>query len=350
MAKRNYVDTELGTVFFWERRPKGEVGIEVEVEGGPWPNKAITNWITHADGSLRNNGIEYIIRQPVNRDKVSATLTTLREGLANAVLDFSYRTSIHVHINIQDLTIRELVNYVTIFAIFEELLVNVVGPERAGNKFCLRFKDADEALRTIPKGLNDSDLGNYLAGDFKYASCNLRAVVSHGTLEFRAMRGNLEVDFINDWVQLLLSLKDAAKSTKSPRIFVEELSHLGPQTFAQKYLPKGNRITAAVLGQYNKLGNSLFEGARLVQDIAYCMEWGEPQPRVGPSAKKVEMAPPEPDFPIGAQIVDDPFEIQEAAIRRMVGLNPEPFRHRIPRGQINPFHDMHVEFVAREED
>lgn len=303
--KRPYVDRPLDGLFYWERRPKGEIGIEVEVEGGPWPEDSAPNWVTHADGSLRNGGIEYVIRQPVLRDRVLPALNALAVHLTNSNKVFSYRTSIHVHVNVQRMTLRQWINYISLFCIFEELLVNVIGPERAGNKFCLRFKDADESIRLLRTGILDKNIPDLLSGDLKYASCNLRATVSHGTLEFRAMRGNLDTAFIHEWVQVLLVLKDAAIATRDPSVFVEEMSMLGPRDFAIKYLPVNNTITTGVLNQFDLLSNSMYEGARLAQDVAYCIDWEEPFVDVGPSyVDTPEEVEPEADVLLAAEPQD----------------------------------------------
>lgn len=290
-TKTPFIDQPLNSLFFWERRPKGEIGIEVEIEGGPWPDHQATNWIPHVDNSLRNGGIEYVIRQPVLRERVGVALEALNKHLADSDQVFSYRTSVHVHVNVQDLTLRQWVNYIALFCIFEELLVNVVGPERAGNKFCLRFKDADASMRLLRQGIIDETLPHLLGGDLKYASCNLRATASHGTLEFRAMRGNLDVPFIKAWVETLLALKDAAKEAKDPSAFVQEMSFLGPMEFVRKYIP-ANMIADGVLAQEDILSNSMYEGARLVQDVAYCIDWGNPPPVVIPN----EVENPAPDW------------------------------------------------------
>lgn len=322
MAKNKveYADTLLERVFPWTRYPKGEVGIEVEVEGGPWPEETITNWVPHADGSLRGGGIEYVIRQPVMRDKVRTALDTLVAGLHGRNMVFSFRTSVHVHINVQDLTVRQWVNFVSLFAIFEEAFVNVVGPERAGNKFCLRLKDADEPIRCIIEGLKSENLGAFVNGDLKYASMNVRATRTHGTLEFRAMRGNLNPVFITDWVMALLALKDAAKKVVTPTVFCEELSMMGPLAFTLKYLPGDNNITAGVIGQRD-LNELLYGGVRLAQDLAYCRDWPEPGVADSPPRRpnEIEEAAPAPDdmdfFHVGAP---------PAPRRRRVRANPIP--------------------------
>lgn len=282
----------LAKTIYWDRKPKGEVGIEIEVEGGPFPEGAPANWLVHADGSLRGDfAREYVIRQPINRDRVRASLDALAANIGGHNPVFSYRTSVHVHVNVQDLTVRQWVAYLTLFGIFEEAFVNVVGPERAGNKFCLRFKDADRSLRVIAEGIRDGNLAEYLGGDLKYASCNVRATRTHGTLEFRAMRGNIDAAFIADWVATLLALKDTAKAVQAPNTFVEELSILGPREFALKYLPD-NQIRRGVLGQ--PIDQILYRGARLSQEIAYCADWGDAPPpvAVGPEPM-VDMVQPE---------------------------------------------------------
>ena len=267
----HYYNRPMEELFFWDRNPKGEIGIEVEVEGGPWPEDPPTNWVTHQDGSLRN-GIEYVIRQPVAREKVRDSLSKLAAGLANSRLNFSYRTSIHVHVNIQSLTVRQWVSYVAAFIVLEEALVDIVGPKRAGNKFCLRVCDADQPVQMIRGGIRNGDLHAVLRGDIKYASMNVLASATHGTLEFRAMEGNLNVDWITAWADVLLAIKDYAIKVDSPVEVVSDMSRYGPQEWARNVLPAGNPITDKLLAREG-LADVLYDGVRLAQDLAYAVPW-----------------------------------------------------------------------------
>lgn len=278
----NYHNMRLTDLFPWRARPKGEVGIEIEMEGGPWPEVPIKNWPGHVDNSLRNNGMEYVLQRPVNRGDVLRHLGVLIEGLSEARPVFSYRTSVHVHVNVQDLTVRQWVCFVAAFTMLEELLVNVVGPKRVGNKFCLRMLDADEPLRMAALGIQNADLAGYIAGDMKYASMNLLATATHGTLEFRAMAGNLDAKFINDWVQVLCAIKDYGVRTDNPRVLVESMSGIGPAEWAANILPRDNSITDAVLRSVD-LRDAIYTGARLAQDLCYVSEWSEPQAGAEPS-------------------------------------------------------------------
>lgn len=279
-----YQNRQMRDVVFYGHAPKGEVGIEVEVEGGPWPQEAVPNWAVHQDGSLRN-GIEYVIAEPIQRDKVIDAMDTLSDAFkkAGSKLSFSYRTSIHVHINIQSMTVRQWVAFVAAFTILEEMLVDVVGPKRAGNKFCLRMKDAEQPLNFVRRALREDNLPQYLGGDLKYASMNLLASMGHGTLEFRAMSGNLDGKFINDWVQVLLAIKDYALKVENPASIIGDLSNLGPLFWAESVLPAGNSITQRVLAS-DEIRDSLYEGVRLAQDICFAIPWeDDPMPAVGPA-------------------------------------------------------------------
>lgn len=320
-----HLDEPLAASFFWERRTKGDVGIEVEIEGGPWPEGPIKNWVTHQDGSLRN-GIEYVIRQPVSADRVRASVQVLADGLAATNKVFSYRTSVHVHINVQHLTTRQWVNFVTLFTILEKLLVNQVGPERAGNKFCLRMCDAEQPLDIIRNGVLLNRLRDHLNGDLKYASMNVRATRTHGTLEFRAMKGNLDVGFITDWVGILVRLRDEAIKAENPAVFVEQVSMLGAEEFVRRYTPADSPIMWRVLRD-PELNNDIYEGVRLVQDIAYCTDWGKP--RVADGKIEAAQAPmPDPDFDFDGWDQAEPM--QEAGVRLAdIRWNPLPAGNNI---------------------
>lgn len=340
----NYHNLRLKDIFGWRRNPKGEVGIEVEVEGGPWPDltaNPIPNWEYHEDHSLRNGGAEYVIRQPIGRDKVLGALETLEVGLRDARKVFSYRTSVHVHINVQQLTIAQWVAFIAAFTVLEEALVDVVGPKRAGNKFCLRIKDADEPLNALRKGIREGRLRDYIGGDLKYASMNITATQTHGTLEFRAMEGNLDPKRINDWVQVLGCIKDyACEKAESPMHIANQLSALGPLQWARMVLPEGNSITDQVLRRAD-LNDVMYEGIRLVQDLCYCSDWSKDPFREG---AQVQYEAPQ-------VVLDDPMQfdpfpgpdlnavwqrmaerVADAPPRRVRAVPPPP----MPRWRIDP--------------
>jgi len=303
MAKMHYYNMRLMDMFRWQRAPKGEIGIEIEVERGPWPEMPGANWTPHVDNSLRNNGMEFVIRQPVNRDRVLGSLQDLRKTLDDfgSRLDFSYRTSVHVHVNVQNMTLRQWCAFVALFTTVEEILVDIVGPKRAGNKFCLRMKDADEPLQMIRRGLRAENLRDQLHDDIKYASMNILATRTHGTLEFRAMEGNLDPARINDWVQVLCTLKDAAMAMDNPQDIMGNVSAVGPHQWLRNLLPANNTITERAL-RHDNLSGSIYEGVRLAQDICFAVPWAKDDPfAVGPASDEL------PKDAFENFVIDDPM-------------------------------------------
>lgn len=302
-------DYPLRNIFGWGRAgPNSDVaGIEIEVEGGPWPEDPIRNWRSIEDHSLRNNGREFVIHNPVRRDAVRANLEVLKAALANAELSFSYRTSVHVHINVRDLTVREWCNFVALYTTLEELLSDEVGPSRAGNRFCLRMIDADVPLSNICSGLQSENLGLYINDDIKYAGMNLLATCRLGTLEFRSMEGNLDVDRITAWVDTLFALKDRARALASPVAVAEGVSRMGPRAWVADILPD-TPLKISVLRR-NDITQVVYEGVRLAQELAYCIDWGDKPEKI-----VQEEQPPQP------------ARLRERAIRNIAIDEAQPLR------------------------
>jgi hypothetical protein len=118
------------------------IGIEVEVEAAA--NRGISLnrvWSTKEDNSLRNGGCEFV-SQPIMARHAPAAL----EHLMNDYLDmniccFSPRTSVHIHLNMQDMTPDQCVDYIMLYSIFEKQLYKFVGKNRRKNVFCVPLAD-----------------------------------------------------------------------------------------------------------------------------------------------------------------------------------------------------------------
>ena len=99
MLKTNYYNY-LFTDYIGVSASKGEIGIEVEVEGRGLPN-AVTGWNVVPDGSLRGESAEYVLRQPVPRDKYEDTLNNLRDALSSATITACIVTGKHLDDSIE---------------------------------------------------------------------------------------------------------------------------------------------------------------------------------------------------------------------------------------------------------
>lgn len=257
----------------WPLRKIGdgaEIGIEIECEGRGLAGVEKW-WTTHADGSLRNNGIEYVLAKPIQRKNVEEALQYLSLELQKmgAKVNETYRTSVHVHVNAMDMKFRHIFNEICLYMLFEDLLVELCGKERIGNLFCLRAKDAEALVDSIRMAIQQGQYNGFKNNEmFKYGAVNIAALGHYGSLEFRAFRGTVDPNLINDWVEILLDIKDAALKYNDPQQICVEFSQLGPRKFVEKiFKPKNQRV----LFGFKNLDQRLYDGVRMIQEIAYAI-------------------------------------------------------------------------------
>jgi len=255
------------------RVQRGEVGIEIEVEGSRLVGVDNEFWRTEHDGSLRGESAEFVLKSPVPRRRVVEALESLSAHFRNnnCQVEESPRAGTHIHINVQEMEISEMFAFLTAYLCFEEVLVKWCGESRYGNLFCLTASQAEGALERAITAARSNILHRLHTDQVRYGSCNLKAVSQYGSLEFRSMRGTTDVGVISKWVRMLLCLKDYAAG-KTPYDITHNYSVMGPQDFFN-----------AVLGEFrddlNPSTQDLVTGMRNAQEISYCKDWNA-QPAV----------------------------------------------------------------------
>ncbi len=290
-----------------------EVGIEIEVEGRSLPANPFKGWTTHTDGSLRGESMEYVFNGPATRDDVPVRLDRFRKRLAEtgAVVDQSYRTSVHVHLNAQDMVIKNIYSQILLYTVFEDILASFCGNERVGNLFCLRAKDAEYYIDRLLRSIRDDNIILLNDQNIRYSAVNSMALFVHGTLEFRSFRGTVDTDLIQEWVNLLLAIKDAATGVfENPISIVQDFSARGPDEFARMVFSR-EQIEKFPRGWQD----NIMEGVRLIQHVAHACDWG-PTP-VNKNAKAV---PTYSMYTTTAQ--DAPIVVHGGAGNRLVINNP----------------------------
>lgn len=201
---------------------KGSFGIEIECEGQNLQRLDNGVWMSTADGSLRghfpDSAVEWVLEKPVELAKAITAVNALSkfQEQKGALPKFSYRTSVHVHVNVQQLTEDEYLNLLYTYMLIEEPLIRFCGAQRRANRFCLSINNGEgildhmnmifrrgvEALRVIPEDA------------VRYAAMNIAATRKYGSVEFRSMRGTLDVDVLTTWLLTLNSIREFAKEHK----------------------------------------------------------------------------------------------------------------------------------------
>lgn len=204
-----------------------QLGLEFEVEGKFLP-KRVNGFRVVNEGSLRpvegHDGVEYVTRNPAPLDEIVQSIYDLNALMEEkgAVPVFSHRTSVHVHLNVADLTVAEWFNMLFLWVLYEPALIHYCGENRKGNLFCLSSQEAEGLLFTLAEVARNGDLNHVLNEDVRYAAVNLLATRQYGSLEFRCMRGTLDPAVLVPWVSTIATLKTVAKSFANPEEIVEK--------------------------------------------------------------------------------------------------------------------------------
>lgn len=269
---------------------EGEVGIEVELEGENLPtnipklsSQSKKHWTVTNDGSLRGDAYEYVLAAPVVRKEVDEALDQLYRKLDSATLLDSGRAGVHVHINVREMTMTQMFTFALLYLVFEKVLVKFCGESREGNLFCLRISDAEYLSMALTNAIKTSRFDRLSSDDLRYASINFTALRKYGSLEFRAMRSPVSKEVIKQWVDILLSLKDAALRFNDPEELMLGVSSHGGYDFARQNLG----ASIEVLGDVN-WNVEVIAGLRLIQPIVKVLSERHKEPVKEELPKPVE--------------------------------------------------------------
>lgn len=256
---------------------KGEVGIEIEVEGKKLLTQDYTpaGWSYHQDGSLRGEeNAEYVLTKPIALTAVPEYLDKLWNAFKakGSSLDDSNRTSVHVHLNVQSFFFNRLTSLMALYFTMEEILTEWCGDHRVGNLFCLRAKDAPNIITQIKRFIvTDGKSG--IGDNQHYAGLNTHALVKFGSLEFRTLRG-CEKETILEWVRILQRLYELSENYPDPRAICAEFSSSGPLGFFEAILGDSASVVRRGVSMSDQdIRESMYNGIRMAQDLCYSRDW-----------------------------------------------------------------------------
>jgi hypothetical protein len=281
---------------FQLKRHTGDIGLELETETiKPYEPPAQKFWSNLRDNSLRDFGVEYILKAPTARGM--ETRLALEEWDSKVRRQYplksdSYSTSVHVHLNFLNNTWRQMINFLVTYYLLENLLIRFSGPDRRSNLFCLPICDAEGELEAIFSLVRI--LGTYqyrkIAFNpelYKYSAMNICNISKLGTLESRSMRGVTDIKIISQWIDMLLAIKDFSElQGMNPLRILEVYEKEGPVRFAEGILGTANIKTIDSIIDKNKenisqlVEQNLWYAAKIATSAKFDDEnWGFPKPK-----------------------------------------------------------------------
>jgi hypothetical protein len=203
------------------------------------------------DHSLRNNGKEFKTH-PCLFDEQMKMFDFIHKELKLGKDPFSDRTSIHVHVNVRELTLEEVRQLILLYALFEPLFFDFVGDVRKGSIFCVPLN-----YTFIPSHYKQP--ANVLHEKWsKYTAFNIVPMNQFGTVEFRHLFGTDNRAIFETWLATLKDLYEAIALKKIENLTslieqgasLKEIANIAVPLFSSNY-------SAAML--QHKLADSLLD-------------------------------------------------------------------------------------------
>lgn len=187
-------------------------GIELEIEYADGLDYSKQHFRRDTDGSLRNNGYEFI-SHPLRLDTLLSALKGFIENNEGQFTPecYSDRTSTHVHVNVQSCTLDNIKSLVLYYSLVENVLFKYVGNYRQENIYCVPLNET-LILQNISDTVNKITRNGARAWQ-KYTALNLIPIITYGTVEFRHMHGTNDFEKLSKWIETVAYLVYRAKTT-----------------------------------------------------------------------------------------------------------------------------------------
>lgn len=186
------------------------IGIEIEAENFNGCGVPLMFWRTDEDGSLKKAGVEFI-SVPLKRRSIDYALHEIQ--FFGDKLEFGHRTSVHLHCNVSQYTLRQLYGLVAMYSMLEECFYSLADPIRECNSFCYPI------IGTAPKleWFNSEDHTT------KYCAFNIAPVKRQMTVEFRHLHGTTDLLSLRRWIQIGAKLVYYCGNVKEPIEFFKKV-------------------------------------------------------------------------------------------------------------------------------
>lgn len=250
-------------------KDKNNFGVEIELENIHLPPNAV-GWRQEADGSLRDNGREYVFRQPETLERSGELLTGLHATFEELRIKpkASNLTSTHIHIDVRDLNVTQFLDFVACLMVVEPDLMNASGKDRQNNYFALSTSESDHRLNDLMKVKCADSLKAFVhrqrVRDNRYSGINFNSLGDYGSLEIRYLSGQADPRNVMPWLEFYNRLKILAKAGIDFQWLFQSISERGLQDVQNTFAP-----------HFPITQDGILEGLRNAQDFVFPLDYEE---------------------------------------------------------------------------
>lgn len=196
--------------------PKQYIGVELECENAAAMAKLMhadsVHWSVVEDHSLRNQGWEFVLRQPLRGKQLAGAIQEFFDTAKNYKLEYNERTSCHLHFDCRDLTHKQFSALLIIYQAVEPAFWNIVSKSRRWSGYCLPMLESQGAA--VEAIFKDRPNNNVIKGAItkvsRYSALNIQAISKHGSIEYRHFHNPATPDQLVNWINLTVAIKQAA--------------------------------------------------------------------------------------------------------------------------------------------
>lgn len=243
-------------------------GVEIELEGIERGIAGLRYWNQEQDGSLRDNGREFIFKSPYSIEESTLALTELKDAFKERGIKpkATNLTSTHIHVDVRDLTVQQLLNFVACIMVVEDDLAEASGEDRKNNYFALTTSESDHRKRELMKVRTDADFKRFveiqMRTDVRYCGINFISIAQHGSLEIRYLGGQADPTKVLPWLNFYKRLKALSVEGIDFEGLFRSISERGTQGAFDLFLPP-----------FPLTQGNVIDGLRNAQDFVFHMAY-----------------------------------------------------------------------------
>lgn len=201
--------------------PRLLTGIEVEGEEACLPEPASYTlsdggWLTHDDGSLRESGIELVLREPLYGTELSGAIDVLFNAWDEG-LEFypSPRAGTHIHLNMTDRPLSHLQSLTALMYCFDPIVFRLAGEDRQWCSYANSLSSVKPSALQALLSEREVDRGEWwrvwpVDSSDRYYGFNISSIGKYGSVEFRHFPTPENKEQLWAWIDLCHALYDVS--------------------------------------------------------------------------------------------------------------------------------------------
>lgn len=229
-----------------------------------YSHRVLTTWKVVVDASIREGrsnqmGFE-LVSPPMSGPEGLAEVARVVELVNAAGCDVDKTCGIHVHVEANDLTAREIANVFNRYRKHEEEIDRAMPASRRGssNRFC-------KSIRTLPElAVHATAQQTAQQVTDRYYKVNLTSYVKYGTIEFRQHSGSLNAAKITTWIRFVMQFVEASRLTNA-EVAVDLCGRLRGKTRTIVELLQSDQMTVDMLA--SRIDSSVITTRSLIRSL-----------------------------------------------------------------------------------